>query len=113
MLKLVAETCAFSGCNWLRVIESSDFSGNFHATNVLVDHCEDPTVSGKTTYWRAPGRTTGLNAHFIVELGCNQFVDRVTLRNTIDPIEQYDNKKGLMLFGFETSLFADLLATSR
>ncbi len=69
-------------------MESTDFSGDYHASNVLQDGCTDTTLAGRTTFWIAPQRATGLNAHFIVELGCRTVVDHVTLRQTSSSVNR-------------------------
>ena len=69
----------------MKVIESNDHnSGMYHASNVLYDSCDDATTDhkmGKITWWMANSRATGDNAYFVVELGTETIVDRITLRN--------------------------------
>ncbi len=68
------------------MIESNDWpEGNYHASNVLYDSCDDETSDikvGQITWWSAPRGATGDEAYFVVELGSEKTVDRVTLKNS-------------------------------
>ena len=59
--------------------------GNYHASNVLVDSCDDGStehIPGSITWWVGPEGGTGEDAYFTVEMGCETEVDRVTLKNS-------------------------------
>ena len=83
------------------MVESSDKSGEYHATNVVTDLCTDTTLNGKTTFWVAPDRSTGLSAHFIVEIGCEKTINRIILRNGGGSNRFFLRQK--CIFFFETS----------
>ncbi len=55
----------------------------------VIDNCEK---KGTYNYWLAPLGATGMDAHFVLDLGCRVNVQRVELKNTynMESNERYD-----------------------
>ncbi len=82
--------CPPPGRNWLKVVESKEHpEGAYHASNVLHESCDDSTWTsfshfkvGNISWWLAPDRQKGDGAYFVVQMGAERIVDKVTLKNS-------------------------------
>ncbi len=91
----------FVGCNYAKIIESSDYVGGvsqssgYPASNVLVDMCEDKnnahnidSAPSGVSWWVAVNGGTDTEAEFVLELGCEKIVDRIVLKNMANGIDE-------------------------
>jgi hypothetical protein len=72
---------------------NSDRDNQFHMRNILYDDCDSFSWHPNTaTYWLAPSRTA---ASIVLDLGCTQVINGLTLKNTRNA---HENNRGLKQF---------------
>ena len=66
------------------MLESNDHSDIFSASNALYDSCDNITDGqgiNEVNFWMPPDKEKGASAYFVIELNCEQELDRVILKN--------------------------------